>query len=174
MQIDVKTRGPQPICERVIQLRAELLRTRQAPVEVLFSTEGYRLALAHKNSIGSHFSAPSGTDVVPATYMGLPFRTVPEQAELVVLRAVPGGSDEAREFRASRRAADQAIAGNNLARARMVRMVLANDALREALGTVATVAQLSDVIMAFVRAHPNEQPMTDVLVDWVQTHGRFE
>ena len=41
-------------------------------------------------------------------------------------------------------------------------------------GQALTRAQLSDIISAWVESHPNEQPVTDMLVDWVQTHGRFE
>lgn len=44
----------------------------------------------------------------------------------------------------------------------------------ELAGGALTRAQLSDLIQAWVNAHPNEQPVTDMLVDWVTTHGRFE
>lgn len=37
-----------------------------------------------------------------------------------------------------------------------------------------TLPQLCDLLQAWIEAHPNQQPMTDMLSDWIETYGRFE
>src|SRR5688572_1132308 len=108
---------PKSIHEQYLELRAEAIRARKAPVEVIFNHNGQTRAIQENED---HFGASGGPGTLATTYMGLPFRINPDQPHPICLRSVDGGSEEALEFRSSRRAADQAIAGNNTARAKMM------------------------------------------------------
>jgi hypothetical protein len=167
------------IHDQVLEQRRALIRERQAPVEVLFNDAGYTQAMKENEG---HFGAVTPA-MRPTTYMGFPFRTRPGQLELVMLRGVPGNSEEARQFRASQRddfasgsrqAADEAIAGNNTARARML---LENEPTLQALGKVITEPQISDLVEAFAGeavAAGTATPLQRALYEAVTLHGRFE
>jgi len=160
------------IYEQYVEQRAEALRKRLAPVEVLFSSKGHIQALSQDDGSGNRLNLQ--TKGWPTEYMGLPFRIVHDQVEPIKLRCVDGGSAEAHLFRSSRRAADQQIAGHNTARAKMM---LENEETLKLLGKVITEAQLSDLIVAFAEdaiMSGANTPFQAAVYQAVVNYGRFE
>lgn len=163
----------QDIHEIVSELCREAHRERQAPIGIKFSTEGY--IRARSNTVPG-MDPWGGCQNEPTCYLGFPFKVIPGQLCEVELDTVHGASAEARAFRSAR----NATYGKPTPGPSSVAIRFSMDstdpriATAHVLGKHLTRAQLSDIINAWVEAHPNEQPVTDMLVDWVQTHGRFE
>jgi hypothetical protein len=159
-----------PIHEQVRQLISQAHRDRMAPIGIMFSTDGYRKA-RNQTVPGMQAFTAEGFTGQPTDYLGLPF-TVDKHTDAqadVRLKLVPGGSPEAQAFRSSRRATTPPVGAVRVtAKGPMDKPTI--QVLAEGL----TKAQLSDLISAWVDANPNQSPVTDMLVDWVQTHGRFE
>lgn len=165
-----------PIHEQVRQLMHDAYRERMAPIGIVFSRDGLTKATAQTVPGMDPWSGRNGGH--PTHYLGLPF-SVDKYTDAqpdVRLDLVPGSSPEAKAFRAARTATQ----GKLTPPLSSVAIRFAMDstdprmATMHVLGQHLTRAQLSDIIQAWVDAHPNEQPVTDMLVDWVQTHGRFE
>lgn len=155
------------IHDAVVRLRREAITRKEAPVEVLFSPDGFTRAQANNVPGMDPWSARQ-----PWThYLGYPFRVVREQAEPVALRCVPGGSPEAKAARAESRA-QPTPQGVMHGRAKMM---LADEATLKALGQAIDLPQLCDLIMIYIKSKGGPAtPFQHELADVVREHGRFE
>lgn len=170
--VETKTDGRQPIHEQVIQLRAAALTRREAPVEIMFSQAGYLRAMAEQTADVVRFDANF------AGYMGLPFQVLGDGDD-VSLRCVPGGSQEAKDFRAGRRSVDQEHPGRQTPHgyhATRAKMLVGDQATLIMMGKAADAAQVCDFIRAFLDAddatHWGE--FEKALDRAVVQHGKFE
>lgn len=178
MVAEVKTSGRQPIHEQVIQLRAAALTRREAPVEVMFSQEGYKRAMAETSGTDLSRWGMSTGQQHWTSYMGYPFQVL-GGGEDVSLRCVPGGSQEAKDFRAGKRSVDQEHPGRQTPHgyhATRAKMMVDDQATLELMGKAANAAQVCDFIRAFLDADDAthwgdfEKALDRVVVQ----HGRFE
>jgi hypothetical protein len=138
------------IYDEFIRQRGALVREGREPRSVVFSATGFMKAMREVRADG----------VQPAqgpTYGGLPHAIDNEQTEDVVV------NDKTVEERFTRPAVSF-----------RVDHLKPHQTTMEVAGQALTRAQLSDLLSAWVDAHPDEHLVTTPLVDWIQTHGRFE
>jgi hypothetical protein len=169
-----KPLGQEPDVKPTHEVVRDLMRKahtdRMAPIGITFSQRGYEKAQGETvPGMQAWGRSGSGEFVEAPTYLGLPF-TIDNRswADPVSLVLVPGGSPEAREFRASGRASVSMQPGpiRVTAKGPMDRPTV--ELLAEGLSLV----QMSDLTSAWASANPG--PFADALLSAVRAHGRFE
>ncbi len=134
--------------DAVVRLRREAITQRMAAIGITFSPEGYTRALADTVP-GMDPWSPANPFKAPLFYMNLPYTVIDKQEEPVLLTLVPGGSAEARAFRAAQNSVYGKAPQPSGFMAARARMVLADEDTVRMMGQVITEAQLCDLIMAF-------------------------
>ncbi len=179
-----KPNGPQadtkPIHEQVRKAMRKAHQDRMAPIAVSFSDAGYSQAQAETTPGMDPWLNVVGAGV--RKYLGLPYTIDPAQALPVSLTLVPGGSQEAKDFRAAQRSVDAQHPGRQTPHgyhAERARMMVSDEATLTMMGKAANAAQVCDFIRAYL-----DKPEHGLGLHWgnleraldraVVQHGRFE